>query len=38
MMKCACCGAKMLPYKELEKTIFYKCQECGLSDSRLKDS
>jgi hypothetical protein len=36
-MKCACCGAEMLPYKILEKTIVYKCIECGLSDSRLKD-
>lgn len=36
-MKCACCGAEMLPDKELEKTIIYKCEECGLSDSRMKD-
>jgi hypothetical protein len=36
-MKYACFGAEMLPYKELEKTIIYKCKECGLSDSRLKD-
>jgi len=28
----------MLPDKELEKTIIYKCKECGLSDSRLKDT
>jgi hypothetical protein len=34
-MKCACCGSEMLPDKELEKTIIYKCKECGLSDSRL---
>ena len=27
----------MFPDKELEKTIIYKCKECGLSDSRLKD-
>jgi hypothetical protein len=27
----------MLPDKELEKTIIYKCDECGLSDTRLKD-
>jgi transcription elongation factor Elf1 len=37
-MKCACCGTEMLPDKELEKTIIYKCKECGLSDSRLKDT
>ncbi|MGC2681516.1 MAG: hypothetical protein WA323_06580 [Candidatus Nitrosopolaris sp.] len=36
-MKCACCGADMLPDKELEDTIIYKCKECGLTDSRLKD-
>jgi len=29
-MKCACCGADMLPDKELENTIIYKCKECGL--------
>jgi hypothetical protein len=27
----------MLSDKELEKTIIYKCKECGLSDSKLKD-
>ena len=36
-MKCACCGSEMLPDKELEKTVIYKCKECGLSDSKLKD-
>jgi hypothetical protein len=36
-MKCACCGADMLQDKELENTIIYKCKECGLTDSRLKD-
>jgi hypothetical protein len=36
-MKCACCGAEMLPDKEMENTIIYKCKECGLSDSRMKD-
>ena len=35
-MECACCGAEMLPDKELEKTIIYKCKQCGLSDTRLK--
>jgi hypothetical protein len=28
----------MLPDKELEKTVIYKCKECGLSDSKLKDN
>jgi hypothetical protein len=37
-MECACCGAEMLPDKELEKTIIYKCKQCGLSDTRLKDT
>jgi DNA-directed RNA polymerase subunit M/transcription elongation factor TFIIS len=35
-MKCACCGADMLPDKELENTIIYKCKECGLSDSSVE--
>jgi hypothetical protein len=37
-MKCACCGAEMLPPRELEKTIIYNCKQCGLSDTRLKDT
>jgi DNA-directed RNA polymerase subunit RPC12/RpoP len=36
-MKCAGCGAEMLPDKELEKTIIYKCKQCALSDSKMKD-
>ena len=36
-MECACCcGAEMLPDKELEMTIIYKCKQCELSDARLK--
>jgi hypothetical protein len=35
--KIYCCGTDMLPDKELENTIIYKCKECGLTDSRLKD-
>jgi len=27
-MKCACCGADMLPDKELKNIIIYKCKEC----------
>jgi hypothetical protein len=38
IMECACCGAEMLPDRELEKTIIYKCEQCGLSDTRLKDT
>jgi hypothetical protein len=26
------------PDRELEKTIIYKCKQCGLSDTRLKDT
>jgi DNA-directed RNA polymerase subunit RPC12/RpoP len=37
-MECACCGEEMLPDRELEKTIIYKCKQCGLSDTRLKDT
>jgi DNA-directed RNA polymerase subunit RPC12/RpoP len=36
-MKCACCGTDMLPDKELENTVIYKCKECGLTDSRIND-
>ncbi|MFZ0897005.1 MAG: hypothetical protein WAZ77_21090 [Candidatus Nitrosopolaris sp.] len=35
-MKCACCGTEMIEDKELEKTIIYKCRECGLTNSSLK--
>ena len=31
-------GAEMLPDRGLEKTIIYKCKQCGLSDTRLKDT
>ena len=37
-MKCAVCGAEMLPNRESEKTITHKCKQCGLSDTRLKDT
>jgi hypothetical protein len=37
-MDCACCGAEMSPDKETEKIIIYKCKQCGLSDTRLKDT
>jgi hypothetical protein len=37
IMKCACCGGEMIPDKVSEKTIVYKCRQCGLSDTRLKE-
>ena len=37
-LKCACCGAEMAIDQELEKTIIYKCRECGLSNSILKNN
>jgi hypothetical protein len=36
-MKCVCCRTETLPHKELEKTSVYKCEESGLSNSRLKE-
>lgn len=37
-MKCACCGGEMVADRELEKTIIYKCTECGLSNSVIKNN
>lgn len=37
-LKCACCGGEMTADQELEKTIIYKCTECGLSNSVVKDN
>ena len=36
IIKCACCGQEMTPIKDIGSSIIYKCPECGLSDSRLK--
>ncbi len=36
-MKCACCGADMSPEKDIGSSVIYKCAECGLSDTRLKE-
>jgi hypothetical protein len=36
-MKCACCGGDMLPEKDIGNSLIYKCTECGLSDSRVKE-
>ncbi|MBA3977434.1 MAG: hypothetical protein H0X50_04460 [Nitrosopumilus sp.] len=35
-MKCPCCGGGMRVEKETEKIMTLKCEECGLSDSKLK--
>jgi hypothetical protein len=37
IMKCACCGGEMIPDKVSEKTIVYKCIQCGLSETKLKE-
>jgi hypothetical protein len=37
IMKCGCCGGDMKPDKDTGNSIIYKCSECGLSDSRLKE-
>ena len=37
-MKCACCGNEMSVEKELLKTATYKCEECGLSNTQLKEN
>jgi DNA-directed RNA polymerase subunit M/transcription elongation factor TFIIS len=36
-MKCACCGGEMIPDKMSEKIIVYKCRQCGLSETKLKE-
>jgi hypothetical protein len=36
-MKCACCGGHMLHDKDIGNSVIYKCAECGLSDTRLKE-
>jgi uncharacterized Zn finger protein len=36
-VKCACCGGDMLLDKDIGNSIVYKCKECGLSDTRLKE-
>lgn len=37
IMKCDCCGGEMISDEVSEKTIVYKCRQCGLSDTRLKE-
>jgi hypothetical protein len=36
-MKCACCGGEMMPDKDIGSSIIYKCTDCGLSDTKLKE-
>lgn len=33
---CPCCGDRMEPVEEMERSTKYKCRGCGLSDTRLK--
>jgi hypothetical protein len=35
-MKCACCGGDMFLERDIGNSLIYKCTECGLSDSRIK--
>ena len=37
-MKCPCCGSEMLSHEEISKAIVFKCKECGLSNSILKET
>ena len=32
---CACCGNEMHFEKKLEKSNLYRCNNCGISDTRL---
>jgi len=36
-MKCPCCGGEMTASQVLDRTVIYKCSQCGLSNSILKD-
>ena len=36
MMKCACCGSDMLQDRDIGNSVIYKCTDCGLTDTRLK--
>jgi len=36
-MKCACCGGAMVPDKDIGSSIIYKCMDCGLTNTRLKE-
>jgi len=35
-IKCACCGADMVLERELRQSNLYRCEACGISDTRLK--
>jgi hypothetical protein len=36
-LKCPCCGAEMTPDRDIGASTIFKCSECGLSDSVLKE-
>ena len=38
MMKCACCGGDMLPDQDIGNSVVYKCKDCSLTDTRLKQN
>jgi hypothetical protein len=38
VMKCACCGGDMLTEKDIGNSVLYKCADCGLSDTRIKNN
>ena len=35
-IKCACCGSDMKLERSMEKSNLFKCDSCGISDTRLK--
>ena len=37
-LKCACGGGDMIPDRDIGSSVIYKCTECGLSESRLKEA
>jgi len=36
-MKCACCGGDMQPENDIGNSVVYRCADCGISDTRLKE-
>jgi hypothetical protein len=37
VMKCACCGGTMLNDKDIGNSVVYRCVDCGLSNTKLKE-
>jgi len=35
-VRCACCGSDMALERELRQSSLYRCEACGISDTRLK--